>query len=263
MLVVLMVVMVSAMPTGSMAQGMLPLKWSSGHVTPPNCVAYSPDGKLLAVGDSSGVQVINLATGATVYLPSTATYGVAALAFSPNGKTLADAGATYDPFNGLTAGVLELWDVSTSNLIALLSTSATYLNAIAFSSDGSTLADSGPSYNDLDNLVMEIELWDVSTANLLQDLYSSANDGVFSVAFSPDGKTLADGGLSTSGGVLETWSVATGSVVQSYKTVANKGDNSVAFSPDGSLLADCGNDFVTSTGTITAYSRCGTSQPGN
>ena len=83
-------------------------------------------------------------------------------------------------------------------------------------------------------------LWDVATREPLVDQPLAVADGdVGSVAFSPDGKTLAAGytqSASSAGVVL--WDVARRErLVDQPLAVAECGGRSVAFSPDGKTLA--------------------------
>jgi hypothetical protein len=64
--------------------------------------------------------------------------------------------------------------------------------------------------------------------------------GVRSIVFTPDGATLASGGLND--GTVKLWDVASG---QPRSTLTgNAGVNRVAFSPDGSLLASAHQDGI-------------------
>ena len=73
-----------------------------------------------------------------------------------------------------------------------------------------------------------------------------AQTGVTSVAFSPNGKLLASGGLD---GTVRVWNPATGQPVGApIQAGAQNGVVTVAFSPDGKLLASAGGD-----GTVTLW----------
>ena len=74
--------------------------------------AFSPDGKTLAIANSTGIYLVDAARGsliATLADPDTQT--VESVAFSPDGKTL-----TVDDFYGN----VYLWDVAARNLVATI-----------------------------------------------------------------------------------------------------------------------------------------------
>ncbi|WP_348519775.1 hypothetical protein [Anabaenopsis sp. FSS-46] len=69
------------------------------------------------------------------------------------------------------------------------------------------------------------------------------SDGVRSVAFSPDGKTLASGSWSVfvdSEKTIRLWDVATQEEIATLRRHSGSGVSSVAFSPDGRTLASAG-----------------------
>jgi WD40 repeat protein len=116
-------------------------------------------------------------------------------------------------------------------------------DSVAFSPDGTLLAvafgreGTGPS---------EVPLWNVRTrqqAGLLQDDSSSEIGNGFSpMAFSPDGKILAQG---TNDGTVFLWDVASHRLVGEYATDPSGNGaavSSVVFSPDGKTLAVAGID---------------------
>jgi hypothetical protein len=103
------------------------------------------------------------------------------------------------------------------------------VNSVAFSPDGTTLAD-GDVYGN-------VQLWNVATINAKGEETSAlpTPDAVNSVAFSPDAKTLATG---SSDNTVLLWDVGTHRPLGAPLTNGQSGGvNSVAFSPDGTTLA--------------------------
>jgi len=114
------------------------------------------------------------------------------------------------------------------------------VNSVAFSSDGMTLA-SG-SCGKLDNngycVEGEIILWDTEKRQSLGQLIG--HEGyVLSVAFSPDGKTLASG---SADGAIILWDVEKQHMIGQPLTRHYDQVRSVAFSPDGRTLASGSDD---------------------
>jgi WD40 repeat protein len=203
-----------------------------GHPKAVLSVAYSPDGKTLASGsDDKTIKLWDVATGQERATLTGHEREVRSVAFSPDGETLASG--SYD-------GTIRLWDVATGQeraalrvhtaaALALRGHTAS-VHSVSYSPDGKTLASgSWPA---------PIGLWDVATGQERATLTGherSVNSvvdipAVCSVAYSPDGKTLAS---ASNDGTIKLWDVAGG---KEWAALRHMGHVSVAFSPDGKTL---------------------------
>jgi WD40 repeat protein len=191
---------------------------------PIRCLALSPDGTLAASAGTYGGQVWETATGRQRSSWSSGEETVQALAFSPDGRTLAERRRT--DATGKT--VISLRDVATGDERHSL-TPADMTSALAFAPDGRTLASA--------STVGELALWDVAGGQKRRTLRSRPLTGR-SLAFTPDGKELACGGEEGSVGV---WDLEAGK--ERWWVKGHNGTvTALAFSPDGRTLASSGND---------------------
>ena len=180
-------------------------------------VAFSPDGRCLAVASDIGVWLYEVATARVLALLP-AEGRVLSMALSPVGTTLA---------SGLANGGIELWEVETGTRIATLEGREGYrgrITSVVFSPDGATLA-AGAA----DGLV---RLWDVAAREGIATLEGDEN-GITSMAFCPDGATLASG---ASGRPIKLWDLSSREEVATLEGPTG-GVQSVVFSPDGATLA--------------------------
>ncbi len=158
------------------------------HVGTSARLAFSPDGKILGVGNCAGrIELLN----ATTLSLLSAVHGsscVREMAFSPDGRTLAAAE---------TDGRVSLWNITEPAHPGRPSviTVGDPVRRVAFSPDGTTLAAADANGS--------LWLWNVAKPAYPRPLWSASIGGlVNSVAFSPDGATLAEGG---SGSAIGLW----------------------------------------------------------
>ena len=155
---------------------------------------------------------------------------VMALAFSPDGRTLASGGGfNENPADLIQEFVLKrhavrLWDLTTGKQLAELQGHAGPISSVGFSPDGRLLATA--SWDDT------IRLWDSASGNAISVL-EGHTENVSMVAFAPDGDTLASASFD---GTVRLWDLATGKLL--IELECHQGPVwSLAFSPDGRTLA--------------------------
>ena len=184
-------------------------------------IAFSPDGKHLAVASGIGIWIYDVDTAREVDLlnggqPTL----IRSVAFSPDGTLIAA---------GTRDGGVQLWEVNRGRLLAPLRRPPSWreVDALAFSPDGKIVASGSHD---------EIELWDVENQRHLKTLQGHKGR-IFSLAFSLDGKTLASGAEDHT---VLLWETATGTNTATFQHSSEV--FSVAISSNGeSLAAVAGN----------------------
>ena len=202
-------------------------------------IAYSADGGTLASGSHLGkeyssnavtVRIWDAATGAQLSLLKAYVWEVYSLALSPDGGTVAVAGSD---------GRLSLWDTAAGTLKRQVEGHSGRITSVAFSPDGGTVATAtrGRRVGWDWRWAGTVRLWDAA-AWTQQIALEGHTDGIASVAFSPDGRTLASGSWDRT---ARLWDAATG---ENFRTLDGHTGvvNSVAFSPDGLTLASAGGE---------------------
>ncbi|WP_375467656.1 NB-ARC domain-containing protein [uncultured Nostoc sp.] len=179
-------------------------------------VTFSPDGQLLATGDTNNeIRLYQVAGGKQLLSYKGHTGWIWSVAFSHKGDMLA---------SGSEDQTVKLWDISTAQCLTSLYGHCGGIWSVAFSDEGDMLASGSEDQT--------VKLWDISTGQCLKTLQGH-NSRVSSVTFSPDGQTLASGCHDQT---VKLWDISTG---QCLKTLYGhtSGIWSVTFSPDSQTLA--------------------------
>lgn len=187
-------------------------------------VAWSPDGKLLAVARFAEVQVLDAATRQPVATIAGQPGKVTGVKFTADSQGLVIA-------SGVTGlrGLATLWDVASSKVVRQFSGHRDVLYAAVPSPDGKLLATG--SYD------RQIILWNLATGEQLRTL-KGHNDAIYDLAFHPASTVLA----SASGDqTVKLWQVSTGIRLDTLSQPL-KEQFCVSFSPDGQAVVAGGVD---------------------
>jgi WD40 repeat protein len=236
-----------------------------GHTSNIESISFSPDGAVVFSADADGLvkqwNVARRVLERSFKLPGTE---INALAVSPNGKSLAVAGADLELLNALdgdrirrfgaetysassvafspdgtrfVAGgsdaAISLYDARTGNLLRRFLGHSGSINAVVFSPDGRIASGSTDE---------TVKIWDALSGALLLTLTHAPNStmgglvGVTSLAFSPDGARIVTG---NGDNTVRLWNARSGALLRTlaghYYSVS-----AVAFSPDGSRIVSAG-----------------------
>lgn len=189
------------------------------------CLAFSPDGTLLASAGSGGqIHIRDVESGSIVKTLKGSPQAVYGIAFSPDGSSLVSV--SYD-------ATVRVWDIfSGKRQTGFKSKDGTTFTSIAFSPDGQSIATGeGPVG------MAKVVVWDVATREERM-VFPGHPQSVNGLTFTQDGTRLATVGYD---GILNLWDMNSQSCVDSIRA-CGWACNRVAMSPDGNLIATSGND---------------------
>lgn len=245
-----------------------------------NALAWSPDGKTLAVAHLDGISFYDVYTRTLTRELYPRGERVVDLAFSPQGNWLL-AGSLYGSEAESWAGDLQFWSGPYWRPLGIGYADTRGLTAVEFAPKGGVFAAAFARPGSEEDVIalFSTSTWEITGTleieqveeiafssdgtllavspdrygiqiyrmedNLLErTLYTSFTGAVSSMAFAPDLPVLATGHYD---GTLRLWDVSTGLVMLTLDTGSDSVIESLAFSPDGNLIASgdsFGDDLV-------------------
>jgi WD40 repeat protein len=203
------------------------LRKGSGHPFASPTIVFSSDGKRIAAGGNCGdsnIVLFDVAKGKQlVSLEGDDPYGFRAIAFLPDGKSLASVGVD---------GALRHWDTANGNNTDTFQlTDET--DAAAFSPDLKTVAIATVTRSDAGlRTSYSTQIHDVATGRKLTSL-EKHSEFIHAFAFSPNGKMLAS---ADGNGIVKIWDTATWKEKARWKP-HRENAWALAFSPNSTILA--------------------------
>jgi WD40 repeat protein/tRNA A-37 threonylcarbamoyl transferase component Bud32 len=245
----------------------------SGHLREVTCVAYSPQGRRLVSADKAGTVIVRDATtGQNLLTFAGHDHSIWSVAFSPNGRCLATAGhdgtvgiwtansgrkihalphdrpvtsIAYSPdgqhlVTACQDATVRVWNALTGEPLGRLEGKAVFIQEVAFSPDGRSVAGSSVRLRIQGDRAVElgqVKAWNLSTH---KEIFSAEGHTgrVLSLAFSPDGQYLASGSADHT---IRIWTAATGQKVLTLRGHTGQ-VRKIAFHPDGRRLASAAAD---------------------
>jgi WD40 repeat protein len=192
------------------------LRHFAGYSAAKLPLAFSANGKTLAVGDGATLRLCDAETGKDRRGSGGHPTWIYAAALSHDGKTLATGGQ---------GGAIQLWDATCGRELRRLAGHEKSVLALAMSADGRTLYSAGAD--------KAVRAWDVSGGKQLRVISGSEPTRLDCLALSPDGANLGVAGPENSVLLIDS---ATGKQRRTLRGLELP-VNGLSFAPDGTLIS--------------------------
>ena len=206
---------------------------SNNDLTIYSSILFSDDCRYITLGSSDQtVKLLETASGKEIGSFAGHSNYTFSVVYSHDGKYIASGGEDKN---------IKLWETDTGKLIKTFEHSAAIFS-ITFSPDGKYIA-SGSHYSShgtngyLNSGDSSLKMWDLVTGSEIWT-FSGHTGGVYSVAFSPDGKYIASG---SNDHTIKLWDITKGKEVKTLSGHSNS-VYSISYSPDGKYIASGSDD---------------------
>jgi WD40 repeat protein len=189
--------------------------------------------KLAAAGEKNSIAIWNLDIGEKICTLKGHKHPVQMTQFNPDGRLLASTNACLPNSSAdETREDILIWDSETGKCLRKIDIrdSIPYVCSMSFSPDSKMLAVATECI---------VVIYNPNTGEKVQTLQGHTGI-VYSVAFSPDGSTIASGGTDST---VRIFNITTGQCISALEGHGSL-VNVVAFSPDGKMLASADRDWV-------------------
>ncbi|KAI9757839.1 MAG: hypothetical protein M4579_003275 [Chaenotheca gracillima] len=186
------------------------------------CVRFSHDGHYVATGCNRAAQIFDVTSGEKIMSLEDTTVEkegdlyIRSVCFSPDGRYLAA---------GAEDRIIRVWDIASRTIKHTFTGHEQDIYSLDFSRSGRYIASGSGDRT--------VRLWDLETGQCFLTL--TIEDGVTTVAMSPDSRYVAAGSLDKS---VRVWDIQTGFLVERLEGPEGHKDSvySVAFAPGGKEL---------------------------
>ena len=172
----------------------------------PFCLAFSRDGKYLAIGGSSReyplsglLQIWDIGSQEIVLSQREFSQAVFCVSYSPDGKRIAAGSGVLYGGVGSSPSEIRVYDTSTNELLYRLRGKLDRIYSVSFSPDSKRLASAGGGAEQ--RPPGGFTIWDMRTGLQLA-VWPFQSTSVYGVEFSPDGRRLA---TASADGTIKIW----------------------------------------------------------